>query len=531
MKKLQLLDCTLRDGGYVNDWDFGFGSIKSIFSRLDSAGVDIIEVGFIDERRAYDENRSIYPNVKAISPVFAHLRKPQAMVVAMIDYGTCSIDRICPQSESSLDGIRVIFKKKDQDKAVHYISEVMGKGYKVFANPVSITSYNDDELEGLIDKINSIKPFAVTVVDTYGLMHSDELFHYFDLYDENLSPDIMLAYHGHNNFQMAYVNLIVFINHQINRPLIIDGTLFGMGKSAGNACLELLAMYMNEKKGRNFDICQIQEAIDSDIEREYAKHPWGYNIEYYIAALNDCHPTYVQFLRKKGSLSIKSINEILRQIPRENKLSFDEKLIENLYCEYQTNTINDSLDRAQLRGILDSKKILLLGPGTSISEYEARVDRFIVQEEPIVISINFLHQHFPIDYVFMSNSKRYSQFFDKIYGETSGAKIICTSNITKAGNKVDYTINYCSLLAEEKCIRDNPLILFLHLLDQLDIHEVYLAGFDGYVEGTVKNYYSAYVPYLYCQEDVLLRNDAIKKELISLKRNMSIQFITPTRYI
>jgi len=531
MKKLQLLDCTLRDGGYVNDWNFGFGSIKSIFSRLDSAGIDIIEVGFIDQRRSYDENRSIYPDVKSISPIFKHLKKPQAMVVAMIDYGTCTIDRICPGEEASIDGIRVIFKKKDQDGALELLSQIKEKGYKIFVNPVSITSYNEDELNVLIDKINKVKPQAVTVVDTYGLMHSDELLNYFELYNKGLNHEIILAYHAHNNFQMAYANSITLMNRDIDRPIIIDGTLFGMGKSAGNACLELIAMYMNEFKGRNFNIYQIQEAIDSDIQREYLKQYWGYNTEYYIAALNDCHPNYVQVLRKKGSLSIRSINEILQQIPKEKKLSFDQVLIENMYSNYQINVIDDTQDREKLGLEFASKKILLLGPGKTVIDYCEKIDQFIIDEKPIVISINFLNERFAIDYVFMANSKRYSQFFDKIYGDISSAKVICTSNITKAGNEVDFTVNYSCLLADEECIRDNPLILFLHLLGRLGIGEIYLAGFDGYVPGTEKNYYSAYVPYLYCQEDLLLRNEAISKELVKMSKIMKIQSITPTRYL
>ena len=96
MRNLYLLDCTLRDGGYVNDWEFGTGSIKSIFSRLDCAGIDTIEVGFIDGRRPYDANRSIYPDTKSVEQIFNGMHKPNALVCAMIDYGTCKIENIAP---------------------------------------------------------------------------------------------------------------------------------------------------------------------------------------------------------------------------------------------------------------------------------------------------------------------------------------------------------------------------------------------------------------------------------------------------
>ena len=90
---VKILDCTLRDGGYVNDWDFGHSVITGTYKRLDEAGVDYIEVGFLDDRREFDINRSIMPNTDAINKVFANVEKKHAIPVAMIDYGTCGIER------------------------------------------------------------------------------------------------------------------------------------------------------------------------------------------------------------------------------------------------------------------------------------------------------------------------------------------------------------------------------------------------------------------------------------------------------
>lgn len=110
--KIQLLDCTLRDGGYVNDWNFGKDTTAYLFERLVSSKVDIIEVGFLDERRAYDPNRTIMPNSEAVEKNFAKFDHGDAMVVGMIDFGTCGIENLKPCAESCLDGIRVIFKKE-----------------------------------------------------------------------------------------------------------------------------------------------------------------------------------------------------------------------------------------------------------------------------------------------------------------------------------------------------------------------------------------------------------------------------------
>ncbi|MCL2764366.1 MAG: aldolase catalytic domain-containing protein [Treponema sp.] len=526
-----LLDCTLRDGGFVNDWNFGIGSIKSIISRLDYAGVDIIEIGFIDERRAYDENRSIFPDTESIKKIFESIQKPSAIIVGMIDYGTCSINKVSNKDDSCLDGIRVIFKKEDQEEAIDFLKQIKDKGYKIFANPVSITSYTNDEVSILIEKLNKIKPYAVSIVDTYGLMHSKELLNYFDIFNSKLDKNIILGYHAHNNFQMAYANSITLMNKSLERRLAIDSSLFGMGKSAGNVCTELLAMYMNEFFERNFNIHQIQEAIDVDILKEHDKKYWGYNFEYYIAALNDCHPSYVQYLLKEKTLSVKSVNEILKKIENDKKLSYEEKLIEKLYNEYQDNYCDDIITIKSIKDEMLNKKILLLGPGRSIQDNADIIDEFIKKNNPITVSINFLIELFNIDYIFMSNAKRYSQFFHLIHDDNSKAKLICTSNITEAGMKIEYIVNYSTLLSDNKVIKDNPLIMFLKLLKNININEVWLAGFDGYTQDNNSNYYDDYTRFLYCQDNVFLRNDAIKKEILYLSEYMNIKSITPTKYL
>ena len=533
MRNLYLLDCTLRDGGYVNDWEYGAGSIKSIFSRLDNSGVDSIEIGFLDERRSYDPNRSIFPDVKSVEPVFEGMQKPNALVCAMIDYGTCSIDKICPKSESHIDGIRVIFKKHLQDKAVEFCKQVKEKGYKLFVNPVSVTTFSDDEMISLIEKINKIEPYAVTIVDTYGLMHSDKVLHYCNIMNEHLNKGIILGYHAHNNFQLAYSNTIAVMENIKDRDLSIDGTLFGMGKSAGNACTELVAMYMNDRFGKSYDINQIQEAIDVDITKEFDKKEWGYRPLFYVSALNECHPNYVTHLLEKKTLSIKQINEILSKLPTENdkNLLYDKDLCESLYQEFQNKEIDDSLTISKLKKELSGKSILLLGPGKTIVDQKNKVDSYITENKPVVFSVNFLGKGFPVDYVFMGNSKRYSQFFSRIYSEMKDVKIICTSNITETKERVDYVVNFAELKAKDNGIYDNPLVLLINLALKLDVKDIILAGFDGYSDELSDCYYSEYVKLLYDKSNISLRNEALKNFIGEVKDKIEIKSITPSKYL
>ena len=530
MRSIKILDCTLRDGGYVNDWNFGLGTIESIISRLNKAGIDIVEIGFLDERRKYDENRSILPDTNSIKPIFRNLDVKDAIILAMIDYGTCGIDNIAGRKDSVIDGIRVIFKKKDCNEALKFCAEIKKKGYKIFLQPVSVTGYTDSEMTALLKQSNEIDPYGIYIVDTYGLMHKKEMMHYFNLMDKYLSEDIAIGYHSHNNFQLAYANCTELMAVESSRELIVDGSLYGMGKSAGNACTELLALHINEDYGGKYVIDQLLEAIDVDIMKEYTKKYWGYSLKHFMAAAKDCHPDYVSSLLNKRTLSVKSINEIIAKIEPKNKLIFDQDILETLYHNYQNNIIDDSDTYTNLGAELNKRNILIIAPGKSIELQAKNLQAFIRENNPVVITINFINDDYQPDYVFMGNAKRYSQFFNKIYRNDLKAKVVCTSNVSESNKKIDYRFNFNSLIIADELIRDNPALMLLKILVKMKFKKVYIAGFDGYVADDAYNYPEEYIQFLYCNDDVVLRNEAVRKILSEIQKDIELEFLTPSLY-
>lgn len=528
MEKM-LLDCTLRDGGYVNDWKFGRDTIVNIFERLVSAGTDVIEVGFLDGRRSFDPDRSIMPDTEAAEKIYGRLNRGRSMAVAMIDYGTCDIGRLAPAKESCLDGIRVIFKKHRMEEALAYCAQVKALGHKVFAQAVSITSYAEEELLRLIGLVNQVRPYAVSMVDTYGLLHQAELLNVMTAMEKNLDAGISLGYHAHNNFQMAYANAISFLSAG-KRRLIVDGTLYGMGKSAGNAPLELLAMYMNAHEGKTYDVSQMLEAIQTGIMPFYKKRPWGYSLFFYVAASNGVHPEYVSYLMNRHTLSVTEQNEILARIPAEKKLLYDPDCIENLYLDYQKSECNDARDRAELKTLLCGKEILVFGPGTSVLTCRKEIERFLLRKKPVVFSINCLPSYRKPDFVFLSNSQRYLQLSGRLSEEeNAGIRLIAASNVTRTHGRFDYTLNYGSLIDEGAECPDNSLRMLLKVLETLNPGKVFLAGFDGYTPDTV-NYFDGSMEYGFIRERAEFLNDYGKHFLSESMKFLSLEFITPTRY-
>lgn len=527
-KKIKLLDCTLRDGGYVNDWNFGHSVITGTYKRLDAAGVDFIEVGFLDDRRPFDIDRTIQPNIECYNKIFENVEKKHAIPVAMIDFGTCDISNICDCSLSFIDGIRVIFKKEKIDKALPFCKAIKEKGYKLFIQAISITSYSDIEMLEYIQKINEIKPDVFSIVDTYGFLDNLKLTHYFNLLNNNLNSDIDIGYHGHNNFQLAFSNSIKYLSLETKRTLYVDSTVYGMGKSAGNCASELIMMHMNDKYDTQYDIDQVLEILDTDLMTIYQTNYWGYKYNFYISALQNCHPNYVQYLLDKKTLSVSAVNEILSQIPDNKKLLYDEKYIENAYIQYQSNDIDDSQVICKLSEELANREIVVLCPGRTIKNDYNKISEFIQKNNAVTIAMNFEPDEYMSDYVFVSNAKRYSKLSD-ITPKKSDSKMIITSNITPIDRKPLYTLNYSSLINDNTEHCDNVLVLWLSVLKRAGIKKINLAGFDGFVNGKNDYYESKYV-FGGNSDYIVQSTETIRKCLNEFYNKIEVRFLTKSIY-
>lgn len=532
MGTIKLLDCTLRDGGYVNDWEFGYDNIVNIFERLVASKVDIIEIGFLDAKRSFDINRTIMPDTQSVQKIYGNLNKENTMIVGMIDYGTCSIEHIQLCEESYLDGIRVIFKEHFMYKAVDFCHQLKEKGYKVFAQMVSVTTYSDEKLKEFAELVNDVGLYGVGIVDTYGLLHQKDLMHIFEILNQYLDNDIAIGYHSHNNFQLAYANCIEVLNTGVKRDILVDGSLYGMGKSAGNAPIELVAMYMNEHLGKKYEVSQMLEAIDNNIMDIYHKIQWGYNLLYYVSAASKCHPNYVSFLMNKRTLSIKSVTDILGNLKETEKLLYDQKIIEKLYLEYQDRECQDTEAFQELGKKWSDKNILVIGPGLSVNTEYQKIQKYIENHQPIVIAINYLPQTIATDYVFLSNSKRYGHLVTKlIQNDIREIKLIATSNITGTSEKqFDYIMAYNKLIDPEAIIPDNSFIMFLRALIRMQKRMVAVAGFDGYSESE-NNYCHTDMEYDFIKEKAHYLNECTRNFLKVHLRDIQVNFITPSRYL
>ena len=528
---IELLDCTLRDGGYVNDWKFGKNVIWYMVNRYVKSKVDILEVGFLDERRDFDCNRSIFPTTEAIDQIIGKVDKGTTKFVAMIDYGTCSIDNVGAKTDTIIDGIRIIFKKKNMYNALSFADKIIEKGYFVTLQLVSITSYCDRDIIDFCEEANKRKIYAVSIVDTYGLMHREQMQHYFDLLDHNLNSEIAIGYHSHNNFQLAYSNTIEVLKINRKRKIILDGSAYGMGKSAGNAPIELIAMQLNENYGKEYDLTQFLEIIDSCILPIYSKTPWGYALLYFLSAANNCHPKYISYLMEKATLSVEAMNEVVKRISKEKLLDYDEKHITELYKKYQSEKWIDEKTLEAIAPLFCDWETVLIAPGSSVTKEKHRVESFMKQEHARIISVNFLPRDIAVDAVFVGNERRYSIIVNEIEKLDRKPLILATSNVTSVNDEIDYIISAEKLFDKRSAISDNSAAMLLNLMQLIGTKSLALIGFDGYRFGDEQdNYCGDSFSYSYSEQRLKLVNEQMADKINEMKQKMDIQFVTQSVY-
>ena len=475
MKKAQILDCTLRDGAYLIDKKFGDPVIKGIIKGLANAFIDIIEIGFL-QTDGFGEGKTVFANAADASR-FIPKNKKNTMYTVLADYSRYDVEMLDENPGNSFDAVRVCFFKHEREDAVRFCQRVAEKGYKFFVQPVDILGYTDRELIDLIEKVNPLNPYCFSIVYTFGSMYEDDLERVFHLIDHNLVYTSKVGFHSHNNMQMSSALSQSFLKMTYSaRESVVDTTVSGMGRGAGNTPTELIVQYMVKKLGYSYNLDEILDLIDTYMPQIRTQCSWGYTTPYFIAGCYSAHVNNISYLSSKNGIFSKDIRYILNKIGVQKRKRYDYDLLESTYAEYLSANVDDKSDFQSLSRIFSGKKVIIVAPGATVLSFSDKI--LAEKKDSLLVSINHVPSLIDVDYVFMSNSRRYNYWRE----DASFATLpkIFTSNLDFAKSEDDYVISYKRLL---KCgweNMDNSTMLFLRLLDKLGAKSVGIAGFDGY---------------------------------------------------
>ncbi|WP_159516967.1 aldolase catalytic domain-containing protein [Sunxiuqinia indica] len=284
-KDIKVLDCTVRDGGLMNKWQFDDAFVKGVYDACVEAGVDYMEIGYLSSEKAFDR--------KEVGPWKFCADKDLRRIVgdnntnlklsAMADVGRIDFDDIPQASESLIDLIRVACYAHQMDKAIELAHHCMDKGYETTINLMAVSKVSEHDLDEALADFAASRVPVFYLVDSFGSMYCESIEKLMDKYTKAL-PGKVIGIHAHNNMQLAMSNTITSL---MKGATMLDATLLGMGRGAGNCPIEILVAFLKNPKYRLLPLLKV---IQEQVLPWNNKIDWGYHVPYLITGALNEHP-------------------------------------------------------------------------------------------------------------------------------------------------------------------------------------------------------------------------------------------------
>lgn len=535
MKSIELLDCTLRDGSYIVDGKFGDDVIRGIVKKLDAARIDIVECGWLKD--ASHVPGSAYFHVpEDARPYLPSNRSRKTVYTVMIDWDRYDLDALPPRTAGSIDAIRLVFPHGRHREALSLASKITSKGYLLYLQAANTLAYTDVELRTLAEDVNRSGAVSLSIVDTFGAMYPDDLDRIYGVLDACLKTEVKLGFHSHNNQQLSFALCMDFLRLGANsaRSLVVDSSLCGMGRGAGNATTELVASFLNRSYAGNYDLNEILDAIDLYLIQLKAGHEWGYSIPYFIAGIYCTHVNNIAYLRTHHKTLAKDMRIIIESIDPETRKKYDYANLERIYTEYQSRIVDDERVLLDFSRKWAGRSVLLLAPGLTLRTESERIHAYIDRVHPVVMGVNHVPAGYACDVFFFVNALRYQYACDTASPTMNGRCVVVTSNIRNPASGA-FVVNFNLLAKQGWRFFDNGTIMALRFLSKIGIGDVAFAGFDGFPTDDSRPYYANRV--LQAELPTELKA-AINADVVSMLRDfeaaekgmMKLKFITTSQY-
>ena len=392
------------------------------------------------------------------------------------------------------------------------------------------------DLIDLATAVNEVNPISLSVVDTFGAMFEEDLERIVRVLDKHLNPEIQMGFHSHNNQQLSFALTMHFIEMQkkSGRDAVVDASLCGMGRGAGNATTELVVSYMNKKCGTHYDMDAVMDAIDIYMEYFKENYEWGYSTPYFIAGLYCCHVNNIAYLLNNHRTHAKDMRNIIESLDHEDRKKYDYDLLEQKYLQNCNHDLNDTQTVADLTRAIGGREVLLVAPGKSAVQEKAAIDAYIREKNPVVIGVNAILPDYDYDYVFYANPARYEYAEESNANAFASFKRILLSNIKPEPDANEYVIALNSVVKRGWVHFDNGMICALRLMDRLGVKNVSITGFDGFKARYNQSYADPFLPSLKTDSTWNELNREIKSMFEDVKasaqKTKNISFLTPSLF-
>jgi len=312
-EKIKVLDCTIRDGGLINNHAFDLRFVREVYRALSEANVDYMEIGYKNSKRLFSAKefgKWKFCDDEDIKKVTEGIES-RTKISVMVDVDRVDIDDVKPREESPVSMVRVASYVKDIDKAIFLVNRFAEKGYETTVNIMAISRALENELTEALEQLEKeCKADVIYIVDSFGALYQ-ETTEFLIKKAKSIIKSKEIGIHAHNNQQLAFSNTIEAVIHNAN---FVDGTVYGLGRAAGNCPLELILGFLKNPK---FDIRPVLDLISKEFIPLREKIEWGYIIPYAITGILDEHPRAAMALR--GSNKKESYREFYESLVGESE--------------------------------------------------------------------------------------------------------------------------------------------------------------------------------------------------------------------
>jgi 4-hydroxy 2-oxovalerate aldolase len=286
-KDIKVFDCTIRDGGLVNNYHFTDEFVKGVYQTCLDAGIDYMEIGknnsptLMSDKEFGVWNFSKEEDIRRI----VGDNNTNMKIAVMSDIGRTLKEELLPKEKSVVDMIRIATYVHQIPEAIELIEEAHAKGYETTVNIMAIAKSSDSQIDEVLEAVGKTDVDVIYIADTFGSFHPQEIRELTKKYlDIANATGKEIGIHAHNNIQLAYANTIEAMTHGTS---FLDCTISGLGRGAGNCPTELLVNFLKNPKYKQLPILKFIEEFIVPLEKEL---DWGYSIPYMITGQLIEHP-------------------------------------------------------------------------------------------------------------------------------------------------------------------------------------------------------------------------------------------------
>ncbi len=318
---IQITDCTIRDGGYLLNKNSNPDFVRNIMAGLSESGIDFVESGFLQDK--VNGESIVYRN-QVDAAKYLPNNKNNTEFIGFCDNSRYSLENLSEYDGSSFKWLRISFGRHEIEESLKFCSGAQNKGYIVQFNPMDAIGYQEENWKELIKRVNEVHPGSFSIVDTFGAMYLDDLKRIFETTNGLLDEGIKIGLHSHDNLGLsnALAETMIEMSVEYGRSIIVDGSLNGMGRGAGNANTELIASYLNKKHGKKYDISKLIKTIDKNIVPLRNNVVWGYDLPMFICGTEHSHVDNVYHLMQDEDCTIDDMYKIISQLPSSDRTRY-----------------------------------------------------------------------------------------------------------------------------------------------------------------------------------------------------------------